>query len=88
MTGKLEKRQTTGSPLNGALAGSCSKVGDNIYYFGGMLQTSMTVSITTCLNWTLPLTSGGRWYAVMITDQWGKFTVAWFHSVVVVRIIY
>ena len=35
LTGKLEKRQTTGSPLNGALAGSCSKVGDNIYYFGG-----------------------------------------------------
>ena len=35
LTGKWEKRQTTGSPPNGAISICCSKVGDNIYYFGG-----------------------------------------------------
>ena len=38
LTGKWEKRQTTGSPPNGAIASSYSKVGNNIYYFGGMCK--------------------------------------------------
>ena len=38
LTGKWEKLQTTGSPPNGTLVCSCSKVGGNIYYFGGMCK--------------------------------------------------
>ena len=38
LTGKWEKLQTTGSPPNGTLSSSCTKIGDNIYYFGGMCE--------------------------------------------------
>ena len=38
LTGKWENLQTTGSPPNGALVSTCSKVGDDIYYFGGMCK--------------------------------------------------
>ena len=64
LTGKWEKQQTTGSPPNGTLFSSCSKVGDNIYYFGGACKpydcfyNNLFVLNTTTNKWREVICSG------------------------------
>ena len=65
LTGKWEKQQTTGSPPNGAIASSCSKVGDNIYYFGGCCK------INDCYHNNLFVlnTTTNKWREVICSDD-------------------
>ena len=65
LTGKWEKQQTTGSPPNGAIGSSCSKVGDNIYYFGGCCK------LFDCFHNNLFVlnTTTNKWREVLCSDN-------------------
>ena len=65
LTGKWEKQQTTGSPPNGAIASSCSKVDDNIYCFGGMCKAN------DCFHNNLFVlnTTTNKWREVICSDD-------------------